>query len=666
MKQNYQLQSKGLVLSLTLLFYLTWTTTYSQNTFSINKTITVLHVIEDDSRFTTDYKKLIDDINNDLPEEYFQNSIKNHVFVNPKNPGKNQEYIEAFINDNKIANQILDFLLSENDGELNIDLINQRMNEVASDNTFLIDGLTTTDTETSVQRAYFNRVLNTNYLLVLHHHNTVRIDDINDAKDSVYAEQYARELEAMPAKREQYQKKLAEYEKMRKEVLKEAKEKNILESIALQKLPPRPTPPPQPVLQKVVRTERGYTMRRDKYLFKLNLGDSIINNYFWENGWADNNSTAEKKKKASDVRNNLHIPIDLVNAVNNNVKSIIEFDENGKVKTGLASLTSALQRFNNGDNPAEYNDEAMFKGLIAKNMTPSALKNVSRGKRDLMTSSAIFNTQPIEVKIGRKQGLKVNHRYDVLRRTLDQNTGQVKRKRIGSILATTYISSGSRGEDGKRRPSKFIQLEGKKLDLGDQVVENRIPAMVYGGFSSDGLVLRVDGYIPPIFPKLKYGQKVYLDIFYDPSDKPDIPNEINVGGESLKTRVSVFSAGLGLSKEWYFLKRFIAGPLIGFRYYRARFNNEKVEESLVPESQRDNYGVDLALEVGARFGMRLTHDLSLTATASYNTVNFNDPFVDGDGTPVFESDGGRFPLEGYSSHFEIAIRYDFQSFNYKK
>ncbi|TRX46486.1 hypothetical protein FNH22_30730 [Fulvivirga sp. M361] len=670
MTHHYNLIKSVSALICALVFYTTANMCYAQSTFSINKTVSVIHIIEDDNRFTQAYEKLTQQVDNTLPEEYFRNPIKENIYVTAESiPTDQAGFVHKTLQENKVPNKVLNYLFQEKEGALSIDLLNQRMQEVASDNTLSLSSLTTLDAETSVQREYLNRVLNTNYVLVIHHHGLSRLDDVYDKRDSINAVQYATDSAAYPARLKEYEQDLKKYSEERSALLKEAQANNIPQETALEKLRSRPEAPIKPVKTKVVRRERGFTIQRNAYLYKLSLGDSIINNDFWENGWADQSNSEEQKSEAHEYRNELTIPLHLKENVVKTVRSTMTFDEKGQRKMDRSKITGSLTNFKDvlkTDLSGNYNEDTYFKRLKDLYVPATALKETTKGLKEFKTSSAIFATKPIQVKIGRQQGLKVNHRYDVLRRTVDKQTGQVKSKRIGSILATTFISDGTRGENGRRQPSKFIQLQGKQLDLGDQVVENRIPVSAYGGFSSDGLVGRLDIYIPPLFKKLKYGQKLYLDLFYDNSDQPGGMEEITINGENFKTNVSVFSVGLGISKEWYFLKRFIIGPLMGLRYYQAQFKNEQVAERFVAESSIDDYGKDLAFEVGARFGIRLTHDLSLIASGSYTSVDFNAPFADGNGQAVFDSDEGRFPLEGYRSHVELTLRYDFQRINYKK
>lgn len=545
-----------------------------QESGSVKNTFSIIHIVEDNlPEYTDSYiSKLIE---GEYPSNVYSYSFTPNIFKVPvRAEGESAEdFIEQFLQERKFANQLV-----ENDvfriknGKFNLDPLYDRIKEESADIYASLANSSNKSPQTDQERAYFNRLIDTRYILVYHHHG-----------------------------------------------LTQKTNENV-----------------------ILGTTKGYEVNQDVYIFKVDLGDNTINLDFWNEGYADANSSEQQIEKARKFREAMVYPF-------------IKQPLNEKKDADLYLKKSMVSEVEGVFDMEKAFNEIFNSGLDKRDRDGSASSAYISSFGGNQLARGIYDINPIQVRIGKEQGIKPNRRFDVYKYVESNKTGELKQRRIG-ILKADEVSSGIKGPDGIIDPSTFKQIYGWKLDLGDEVRENKQHATLYGGYSSNGLAIRSD------FNVGKLGSLIFLDFMFDNVQPGNIDEEIQVEGEGEKTEVSIINIGLGYGKEFYFLNRFSVMPFLAFRYAQASFSDE-LEPLLVPDEEINTYGTDIAIEGGVRFSVRLNYSLSFAASLAYNTLEFNNPFGEEEISILGASDG-IYPLEDYDSnlYFEFALKYDLTTF----
>lgn len=187
-----------------------------------------------------------------LPDKFDDNR-----FIEDKLEIGNFEQFNEVLLAKKIPNKIINSLFSENDGKLSTSLLEKRILYSLTDNDVEQFKKSFGGTDLNSNRKYFEKLLNSNYIL------SFKVDDI------ITYEQYYNRKD----------------EERRKEV-ERLRSKGI-----------------QVEFNPVERIYQGYLCQSHVELYKIVFNDSVISN-FYQYGWSDQNSDPNKVASASAFRQN--------------------------------------------------------------------------------------------------------------------------------------------------------------------------------------------------------------------------------------------------------------------------------------------------------------------------------------------------------------------------
>ncbi len=324
-------------------------------------------------------------------------------------------------------------------------------------------------------------------------------------------------------------------------------------------------------------------------LYKLNFNDSV-STLFFQDMWANKGAADLKAKVAKfDASTFPLIP----------VKNLIMPMQATQYNAGQ-SLAPKVQKTQN----------ELLRDLVNNSIT-NVLNHLTYQVSDFKVKAQIYKTNPIAVKIGKKEGLGYDQRYFVFENQQTSGGDQYS-KRVG-VIKSMSVADNRTVTSGETEPSYFYQVAGGKIDNMGMFVEQRIDAglNLFLGYQQDamsGIDARIEFYIG----RLMYGGKakgiskgmtsfkLYVDGGYN-SIKDEFTLETLTGAE----KVDLLRVSAGFNKDYYLTHFLHVGPFVGVGIESAtgKTSEYKVETIFV--------------EGGARLGINLKYNIQLIGSATY-------------------------------------------------
>lgn len=257
----------------------------------------------------------------------------------------------------------------------------------------------------------------------------------------------------------------------------------------------------------------------------------------------------------------------------------------------------------------------------AENAYESINTSLAKKVADFKVQTAVFATSPIRAKIGKKENVKIDDRYDVVELVQDSEGNEVSRRkavvRVGSYIADNRTEATGSTEDFTR----FYKFIGGRVQEGMTLVhhpEVGLSISPYAQTNGFGVILEMrtkdlfntpglSGYIKFDLP---YGKKLVFNANGTEELKSGITS-IEVGDKS----VSFYNLGLGLIKEFNFARNLSWSVGIGGGYLGHTGDDEALDSK--EDKLKTYYG-----EALGRFGIMFSPNFQLFAQASY-TYHFS-------------------------------------------
>lgn len=168
---------------------------------------------------------------------------------------------------------------------------------------------------------------------------------------------------------------------------------------------------------------KGYIIKTTSYLYKLEWNDSVAA-VFYNNLWVDQNNLDPAK--------------------------IAAFEKSGLFKLKLVGYEDAWADLQSSVFTSKTDQELIYIATIKA--VDKAIAKLQRKYEEFRTKTPLTSVDPLTAKIGLKEGLEPNDKYEVLEQTMDEN-GKIsyKRKSIirvqkGMIWDNTYVPEDAKGQ----------------------------------------------------------------------------------------------------------------------------------------------------------------------------------------------------------------------------
>ncbi len=168
---------------------------------------------------------------------------------------------------------------------------------------------------------------------------------------------------------------------------------------------------------------KGYIIKTTSYLYKLEWNDSVAA-VFYNNMWVDKNNLDPEK--------------------------IAAFEKSGLFKLKLVGYEDAWADLQSSVFTSKTDEELIYIATIKA--VDKAIAKLQRKYEEFRTKTPLTSVEPLTAKIGLKEGLEPNDKYEVLEQIMDEN-GKIsyKRKSIirvkkGMIWDNTYVPEDAKDQ----------------------------------------------------------------------------------------------------------------------------------------------------------------------------------------------------------------------------
>lgn len=185
--------------------------------------------------------------------------------------------------------------------------------------------------------------------------------------------------------------------------------------------------------------ENMYSVSYKSYLIQVDLKDMLATN-FWNDFWWNEPNEAKYNNFM-----NYKFPIKLISVT----ESVAATSE---TKLELVGLKFEKKPKTQEEITKELADQTVSDALTthSANYDPFKVKTV------------VYTASPITAKIGKKEGLRIDDRYEVFENRMSE-TGEKSSVKMGYVRASKVVDN-AKNADGKTEPSEFYKAPARRVD----------------------------------------------------------------------------------------------------------------------------------------------------------------------------------------------------------
>lgn len=260
------------------------------------------------------------------------------------------------------------------------------------------------------------------------------------------------------------------------------------------------------------------------------------------------------------------------------------------------------------------------------------IMNLIRKVSDFQVKTPVTATHPIRANIGKKEGVKCDKRYAVMRLVSDKE-GKTKSQRVATVRATTKIIDNRNIADGtidKNMQTRFYETKGRKVIVGETLVENPdVGINIVPEFTLSEASLSLE---------YRLGKNINIPGFFVYL-KAGLPLNQNMGlvtirsldKEGKEKNFQVITASLGISKEINFGGAFALTPSVegGYLFALGAYGtpiNDKGSTIRLTDSNKAFDSKSFKIGGNIKLGYYLTRNIQFYLNAGYNYYIISDGF----------------------------------------
>lgn len=362
----------------------------------------------------------------------------------------------------------------------------------------------------------------------------------------------------------------------------------------------------------IERVYRGYSAKMDAYMFQLDFSDSI-RTLFYENLWISAGDSEETKAEKKAAFDEFYFPMIQVKKSSNN--SIY-----GREKRDRTDR--------NGNQLPPSPMTTLFSNLVSASKSKIDEKLLADDRFNITTT--LFATNPIQAKIGTKEGLHIDTRYFVYE-FKETNSGERKRIRKAVIRAKS-VSKNKGLATGSTETSEFYMITGRPVDPGmllEEKDDRGIFISGYGGATRiGGGGARADLLVS------KFGQTGQpgwnLTAFFE-GENDEYTNPLDTPTEFSFSRI-----GGGVRKDFYFIPYVRVGVGLEGGLESADYEDNPVED----EGFVQAFFVRPNIEAGVHIWHSIQIIMNIHTHGYFNPTYANEDEIDMKWSEFFEDRKG--------------------------
>lgn len=347
----------------------------------------------------------------------------------------------------------------------------------------------------------------------------------------------------------------------------------------------------------IKRTQNGYSGSIIVHLFKIDFNDSI-SSIFSNELWVDDKFPENKDEKNLRINNfnNFNFPQFLI-------KTVTAEAEGLQYNADQGILAPSVQ----------LSQQELF-ALLVDNGINAALEEIEKTYSEFRVKAPVTSVNPIGIKIGTKEGLKLDKRYFVLEKRED-NKNNPYIKRIAVIRSKKVIDNRA-SIGGKTDTSLFYQTAGRKIKNNVMYAEqaNDLGMGIVVGYTVGeigGLSGRIEYNISQLMgtAKLPTAIRAFVEGGFEFKNY-NVESTLLGLAESEDVVHGFVRLGAGLEKDFYFFRNYHICPFVAYDYEMMQFK--------LNETDTDPYSFyTFILHAGLRFGANITHNIQFITSVNY-------------------------------------------------
>ena len=390
------------------------------------------------------------------------------------------------------------------------------------------------------------------------------------------------------------------------------------------------------------------------------LGEQLIDrSYIIAYIITDNSSTNKKGELIESVEVNPYVyKLDF----NDETRSTLYLEEN-YTPEGIDKMTFPTKYVTSGKNGASIlkftNSEGKVKFVNEEDYNDIMFK--VRKVSDFQVKSPITYTHPIRANIGKKEGVKCDQRFAVMRMT-SKDGENFYAQRVGTVRATGKIMDNLRNADGtvnEDDQTKFYEIKGRKLIPGETLVEDKdMGFMVSAEYTISEASFSV-GYRFGQFIKVP-GLFAYLKIGMPWSKGMGGIKILGIDKNGEAKSFQVLTGSIGVAKDFNFAGSFSLTGAAEFGYLFAP-GAKHVDWETNTYDKDKNYDTK-SYKVGAhvKLGYYILRNLQFYVNAGYNYFIKSDEFEALQSAWVESEKSNRKKFQNFQPlSFGAGIRFEF-------
>jgi hypothetical protein len=343
---------------------------------------------------------------------------------------------------------------------------------------------------------------------------------------------------------------------------------------------------------------RGWSSDVKVYLYKITFNDAVqakLYNDLWI--YQEDSPEIKAKKKAAFDQMNFDLEY---------------------VSQAAASVTQTESKTNTSKIIVPKTNDELFAILLQKGLE-ECLYNIEKNIEDLMVKAALYQTNPLMAKIGKKEGLAVDHRYFVYEYVYNEkknSTNAVRR----SVIRVNKVADNRNVATGSSAMSSFYQVAGGHLEKGFSLKQSNDAGigLYLGNEFGDvgGLSARIEANVG------RYASIPSLYVFVGGGFQSKQYSGAEIFNPTKKMNFLRYE--VGIAKGLRFIKVLELSPYGGVGYEEARNKAWKDDKEFIGNVIKAMY-----IKYGANLALNLRYNIQVVGgIGSYYFLNAEDGKAD--------------------------------------
>lgn len=366
------------------------------------------------------------------------------------------------------------------------------------------------------------------------------------------------------------------------------------------------------------------------YLYKIDYNAEIQNTLY--DAWIYDDDTPQVKEEKKKKFDQIQFPITYV--AQTEVIAIASQLEGG----------SQLGRFIKQKSLDQLLSEMVQKGY------EESLYYLEKKYEDFRVKTPIYQTNPLRVKIGKKEGVKTDNRYFAYEYVYDENTNTSKQKFRGVIRSTSNIVDNRQVATGDMGTTKFYQTSGRKLHTGYLLQQRNDYGVEVGVGYEAGNIGGIHGRIDA-----RLGRYIGIkSLFLYLEGGAQVKNYDDVFGNDYKN-IGFVHGGAGLAKGFMLTRNVELRPYLGGGLEMA--SNTDMNKAT---DDKNGYSLEglkaIYAKGGANLALNLKHNIQIIGGMGFYSFigypsNSNGDVIEENWNKIFKDRSGASALVAFRIGF---------------